>query len=123
MLGYFYGLDSILREIRGFRPPTAGSCSANAERCERSVATTFYRLNHLRPFLPTVHIYGGGARLVLSGLILHLREILILFLFGSYFILIWLLFYSYLALILFLFGSYFILIWLLFYSNLSNIII
>jgi hypothetical protein len=27
--------------IGGFRPPTAGYCSALAERCERSVATTF----------------------------------------------------------------------------------
>jgi hypothetical protein len=25
----------------GFRPETVGSCSARAERCERSVATTF----------------------------------------------------------------------------------
>ncbi len=37
--------------VRGYRggtagvpPPNCGYCSANAERCERSVATTFYRL-------------------------------------------------------------------------------
>jgi hypothetical protein len=32
----------------------------------------------LRPFLPTVHFNGGGARLVLSGLNWNVREIHVL---------------------------------------------
>ena len=36
-----------------------------------------------RPFLPTVHIDGGGARLVLSGLNCHVREICIMLVFES----------------------------------------
>jgi hypothetical protein len=46
---------------RGFRPPTAEL---------RSIDQYI-----LRPFLPTVHFDGGGARLVLSGLIWNVREI------------------------------------------------
>jgi hypothetical protein len=33
--------DFIRGVARGYRPPTAGYCSAFAERCERSVATSF----------------------------------------------------------------------------------
>jgi hypothetical protein len=39
------------------------------------ISQTTFLLYIIRPFLPTVHIDGGGARLVLSGLVCILREI------------------------------------------------
>ena len=70
---------------RGFRPPTAELRSIDQGELRsidqdelRSIDQDELRSIDqyiLRPFLPTVHIDGGGARLVLSGLNCHVREI------------------------------------------------
>jgi hypothetical protein len=54
----------------GVRPPTAGTSFDKPGGYTGVIHEII-----LRPFLPTVHIDGGGARLVLYGLVFILREI------------------------------------------------
>jgi hypothetical protein len=69
----------ILRPVlpRGFRPPTAELRSIDQGELRSIDQGELRSIDQyiLRPFLPTVHIDGGGAWLVLSGLICILREI------------------------------------------------